>query len=387
MSLADKRYALALGAGDMVEARRLVEERASQKGYRTGPLWHGTTHEFTVFSMDRSNMENDWGNGFYFSSDRFDSTDNYAGIGPDLAGRIERLAEMLANDGMSEDEAMDEARRELVGPTQRVMEVVVRMRKPAVMGWQGSTFIEGSDWKKLKDALEVVEREFYGVDKDAIMEEARVLDHDYLWNVFKRIRDSDVLDNVESTSGQPAQNELQRRILELMGFDGIVDKTVGGRFGHVLSMPSRGVFHVIVWDPRQVKLLDAVTKDDFGNVIPLSKRFDPRSKDIRNPRTRRPPEFPFAWADALRRNHPSIWARGGNIRGNDTFRLWARRRRGERSPAIDHWWDVERPAWIARHFDDHRLPGVVAQIKWGAVGRLGVAGMKRVVEDAIGRGR
>jgi hypothetical protein len=34
-------------------------------------------------------------------------------------------------------------------------------------------------------------------------------------------------------------------------------------------------------------------------------------------------------------------------------------------------------------FRDHRLPGVIAQIKWGTVGTLGVAGMKRVVEDAI----
>jgi hypothetical protein len=28
-----------------------------------------------------------------------------------------------------------------------------------------------------------------------------------------------------------------------------------------------------------------------------------------------------------------------------------------------HWWNVTRPAWIARHFRDHRLPGVIAQIK------------------------
>jgi hypothetical protein len=26
---------------------------------------------------------------------------------------------------------------------------------------------------------------------------------------------------------------------------------------------------------------------------------------------------------------------------------------------------------------------VIAQIKWGTVGKLGVAGMKRVVEDAV----
>lgn len=101
---------------------------------------------------------------------------------------------------------------------------------------------------------------------------------------------------------------------------------------------------------------------------------------------RKPPQFPFAYAAYLKRNFPSIWRRGGNIRGNDTFRWWTAYRRGDRSPTVMHWWNVTRPAWIARHYRDHRLPGVIAQIKWGTVGVLGVAGMKRVVEDAIRKG-
>ena len=98
---------------------------------------------------------------------------------------------------------------------------------------------------------------------------------------------------------------------------------------------------------------------------------------------RKPKQFPYAYAAYLKANFPDIWAAGGNIRGNDTFRWWTAYRRGDRSPTVMHWWNVTRPAWIARHFRDHRLPGVIAQIKWGTVGTLGVAGMKRVVEDAI----
>lgn len=107
--------------------------------------------------------------------------------------------------------------------------------------------------------------------------------------------------------------------------------------------------------------------------------------DIRNPRTRRstPPQFPYEYAAYLKANFPKIWRAGGNIRGNDTFRWWTAYRRGDRSPTVMHWWNVTRPAWIARHFKNTRLPGVIAQIKWGTVGVLGVAGMKRVVEDAI----
>lgn len=94
-------------------------------------------------------------------------------------------------------------------------------------------------------------------------------------------------------------------------------------------------------------------------------------------------QFPYDYAKYLKDNFPEIWRAGGNIRGNDTFRWWTQYRKGKRSPQVVYWWETTRPAWIARHFNDHRLPGVIAQIKWGTVGKLGVAGMKRVVEDAI----
>lgn len=125
----------------------------------------------------------------------------------------------------------------------------------------------------------------------------------------------------------------------------------------------------------------------YSVIDPSHAPYDTSSEDIRNPRRPAPPQFPFDYADYLRRNFPEIWRAGGNVRGNDAFRWWAAYRRGDRSPTVMHWWNTTRPAWIARHFDDHRLPGVVAQIKWGTVGRLGVAGMKRVVEDAIRKGR
>ena len=143
---------------------------------------------------------------------------------------------------------------------------------------------------------------------------------------------------------------------------------------------------MMVLDPFQIKSADPVTYDDAGNVIPLSKRFDSSTDDIRNPRII-PRQFPYEYAAYLKANFPEIWRAGGNIRGNDAFRWWTAYRRGDRSPTVMRWWNVTRPAWIARHYRDHRLPGVVAQIKWGTVGVLGVAGMKRVVEDAIRRER
>ena len=147
--------------------------------------------------------------------------------------------------------------------------------------------------------------------------------------------------------------------LRASGYDGIVVK-------------EGGVTNYAVFEPTQIK-----------SAIGNRGTFDPADSDIRNPRTRSLQQFPYDYAKYLKDNFPEIWRAGGNIRGNDTFKWWTAYRKGDRSEKVLYWWKTTRPAWIARHFNDHRLPGVIAQIKWGAVGKLGVAGMKRVVEDAI----
>jgi hypothetical protein len=180
--------------------------------------------------------------------------------------------------------------------------------------------------------------------------------------------EAETLRDVDSPSNGDILDIIYKR-----GYDGIVYSN---------SAEGDGGDSMMVLDSFQIKSADPVTYDDAGNVIPLSERFSDQSDDIRNPRTA-PKQFPYEYAAYLKAHFPAIWAAGGNIRGNDTFRWWTAYRKGDRSPTVMHWWNVTRPAWIARHYRDYRLPGVIAQIKWGTVGTLGVAGMKRVVEDAI----
>jgi len=86
-----------------------------------------------------------------------------------------------------------------------------------------------------------------------------------------------------------------------------------------------------------------------------------------------------------------IWKAGGNIRGNEAFTLWGRARAGEKTDGVLKW-IKEREAWGARHFRDGQkfkdgsvspnlsnVAGVVAQMKWGVVGNLGMQGMKDVI--------
>jgi hypothetical protein len=65
---------------------------------------------------------------------------------------------------------------------------------------------------------------------------------------------------IEGFSRQEAKAEMLRQ-----GFDGAIH--LGGR-------------EILVFDPNQIKSADPVTRDDQGNVIPLSQRFNPQDNRI-----------------------------------------------------------------------------------------------------------
>ena len=102
------------------------------------------------------------------------------------------------------------------------------------------------------------------------------------------------------------------------------------------------------------------------------------------------PQFDFDFASSVKEQTPEIWKAGGNIRGNEAFKLWERARNGDESPSVLEW-IKEREAWLARHFEDGKqfegdtepnlsnIGGVVAQMKWGTIGILGEQGMKDVI--------
>ena len=94
----------------------------------------------------------------------------------------------------------------------------------------------------------------------------------------------------------------------------------------------------------------------------------------------------FPWQEALdlKDNFPEIWDRGGNILGNKQFNRLLPIARRDSSVAQTETEEKAirlREAWSARHFRDHRLAGVVAQIKWLMVGSRGLAHMREVISN------
>ena len=95
--------------------------------------------------------------------------------------------------------------------------------------------------------------------------------------------------------------------------------------------------------------------------------------------------FDREFASRLKKDYPQIWALGGNIKGNDQYRILTQIAEAggvAKNQAQTNALEL-REAWVARHAGDFRLPGVIAQIKWLAVGSRGEDHMKNVVREAM----
>ena len=99
------------------------------------------------------------------------------------------------------------------------------------------------------------------------------------------------------------------------------------------------------------------------------------------------PMFDRAYAERIKTEHPDIWDKGGNIKGDDQYTILTRiAAQGGVAKTEDQIQALElREAWIARHLKDFQLPGVVAQMKWLAIGSRGEGHMKDVVREAISK--
>jgi len=74
-------------------------------------VYHGTTHDFDSFELERGNINNAVGKGYYFTSSPDDASINYAGVGADLTQRIEMEYERIEQSFEIEysiDELVDE---------------------------------------------------------------------------------------------------------------------------------------------------------------------------------------------------------------------------------------------------------------------------------------
>lgn len=97
--------------------------------------------------------------------------------------------------------------------------------------------------------------------------------------------------------------------------------------------------------------------------------------------------FDRQFAEMIKEEYPKIWDAGGNIKGDDQYTILTKiAEQGGVAQTEDQIKALElREAWVARHEGDFLLPGVIAQIKWLAIGSRGEGHMKNVVREAISK--
>lgn len=127
-----------------------------------------------------------------------------------------------------------------------------------------------------------------------------------------------------------------------------------------------------------IQIQEERTVDELKEITDFPEQGDDREISLENSKF---PVFSLSYAEGLKENWPSIWKKGGNIKGNEQFAILktavgksASELSKEQKDAIKL-----REAWAARHLKDYRLAGVVAQIKWLVIGSRGVDHMKSVI--------
>ncbi|MGI9554882.1 MAG: hypothetical protein ACR2M6_02805, partial [Vampirovibrionia bacterium] len=143
--------------------------------------------------------------------------------------------------------------------------------------------------------------------------------------------------------------------------------------------------------------LDSSIDEVFVDKIPDDKKRAvgdtdptnfPKAKDNKKVSLRNSeyPLFPKAFAERIKSEYPTIWKKGGNIKGNDQYEILTKIRDQNngtpKTPSQEQAIRL-REAWMARHLKDFRIAGVIAQIKWLGISSKGVQYMKDLVKEEM----
>jgi hypothetical protein len=245
---------------------------------------HGTTGDFEVFDLSKANPESDLGAGFYFSNTTDDVGTNYAGLGPDLTQKVEKLAEQIADqtDRKYDDpEVMAEAKSKFMTNQGFTMPVYVRFDNPMVIGGNyETTFTYEEEYNEetdefgeptgtlidVVDAMRSAADNFDDLPVESAIEEVIVKTLDNggeitATDLLAAMKESQAIIYAMDSNGNMAAGEFIRQVFEEVGFDGFIDTTVSSKFKTMEGMNPDTV-HYIAFGPKQIK--SRYNKGTFG---------------------------------------------------------------------------------------------------------------------------
>jgi hypothetical protein len=260
----DRAYFSAVAAGDMETAQRMVDEAAKETGY-TQRAYHGSTEtDITEFSQQRTSY------GFFFSPDK-DTADFYSGDD----GRLYSVYLNMGKTADLDDEmTFDERDRDAVQSfAARLYKEGMGKNAAVTAFFNGQDGIEevGNDYtiEQLLSDNYVGQKEI-----DALVKEIDRVQVTNEYNKTAPVVSEDLQAAIDAYGSQTFYMEYQddfMRAAENMGYNS-VSLADPSSTGEAVSF--------VVFDPTRIKSADPVTRDNAGNVIPLSQRFG-ESPDIR----------------------------------------------------------------------------------------------------------
>jgi len=242
-------------------------------------VYHGTaTGAFTIFDKTKGSVEGDYGSGFYFTDNEADVEEHYEGGGPDFDNKVGRRADEILNEeeGIEYEEAERRAREELFKGAHK-FEVYLNIENPAIVGetmlFDPEGYLENydeEDYEDYDDYIADVEQIVADDIDNIVWEVGRNVDvndtdgiSEVLWNAYADggigLEDLKARINelyLEDSEGNFVGNEVARQIIESLGYDGIIDPTVSGKWNMDIE---EGTTHYIVFKPNQIK---AVTNEN-----------------------------------------------------------------------------------------------------------------------------
>ena len=237
----DEAYDAAVKSGDEAEQQRLVDEAAKEAGY-TVKASHGSSARFNEFSHEFGGYATDAksAKGAFFFSDGERTPKAYA---------------VYASEEGPVKDLMRKADQAEAKGDWDAYEKYILQAEEMVYGEQGAD----ATFKRRENATiyntylkgEMLEMDAEGMTPAELSQAKQFEEFD--GSITAALKDA-----------------------KSKGYDGVVIRNLDDAPN--LTEVSN---HYAVFDPSNIKLSDPITRDDEGNVIPLSQRFNPESNDIR----------------------------------------------------------------------------------------------------------
>ena len=266
--------------------KRFANSKAVDENGSLKVLYHGTaTGEFSIFDKSKGSVEGDFGSGFYFTDNEADVSEHYEGGGPDFDNKVGRRADEIWNEepDIEYEEAERRAREELYKGSHK-FEVYLNIENPAIVG--ETTLLDSESYYDEYDINDYDNEDDYYADveqlvaddiENIIWEVERNVDvnsteglAEVLWDAFNSggIGIEELKKNInnlylEDSYGMLLGNEVTRQVIESLGYDGIIDPTVSGKWNMDIEP---GTSHYIVFKPNQIKAITNENPTDNPDI-------------------------------------------------------------------------------------------------------------------------